>query len=113
MTAAASLVASLRAAGILIRSEGGRLLVEAPCGSITPEIRTQLAKRKTELVSIIRLEEEHRANNVTTVEALREVAGLLATAYQRRQRIRRIPEAAADAELALSGGQSVHECVQP
>src|ERR1019366_108056 len=116
MTAATSLVASLRAAGILIRSEGGRLVVEAPRGTITPEIRSQLAGRKTELISIISLEEEHRANDATTVEALREVAALLATAYKRRQRILRVPEAAADAVnagLALSGGRSVHECVQP
>ncbi len=113
MTTAASLLASLRAVGILIWSEKGRLVVEGPCGTITPAIRSQLAKRRTELITIITLEEEHRANDTTTVEALREVAGLLAIAYQRRQRIRRIPEAEADAELALSAGQSVHECVQP
>ena len=113
MTTAASLLAYLHAVGILIRSEKGCLVVEGPCGAVTPEIRSQLAKRKTELITIIGLEEEHRANGTTTVEALREGASLLASAYQRRRRIRRTPEAEADAELALSGGQSVHECVQP
>jgi hypothetical protein len=116
MRTATSLLASLRAVGILIRSEEGRLVVEAPRGIITPEIRSQLAKRKTELVSILKLEEEHKANDAITAEALRKVAALLATAYQRRQRIPRIPEVAGyplNIELALPAGQSVHGCEQP
>jgi TubC N-terminal docking domain len=113
MTTATSLVSSLRAAGISIRVERGRLLLEAPRGTITAEIRSQLASCKAELISILELEEEHRAKDPTTVEALREATALLATAYQRWRRIPRIAEVSGDplnAELALRAGQSVHGC---
>lgn len=115
MTTAMSLVASLRASGISIRAENRRLLVEAPLGTITPEIRSQLARCKAELISTLEFEEKHSGKDPVTVEALRKVASLLAAAYRRWQMTPRIPEVLRDppkGELALSPGQSVHGCEQ-
>lgn len=115
MTTATSLVASLRASGISIWAENRRLLVEAPQGTITPEIRSQLTKCKGELISTLEFEEKHRGKDPVTVEASREVASLLVAAYRRWQKIPRIPEVLDDppkGELALSPGQSVHGCEQ-
>ena len=59
MTQAASLVASLRTVGISIGIVDGRLLVEAPRGTITPDIRAQLVNCKAELVATLEFEEGH------------------------------------------------------
>jgi hypothetical protein len=113
MSGAASLLSMLRDAGISIRSADGRLIVEAPAGLVSAEMRTEIASHKAELVATL---ESHigllpPADSVTE-EAVREVSGLLAVAYQRYARIPRVraeePENPTLPQLALSGGVSVH-----
>ena len=53
MNSAASFLSSLRAAGISIRTQGGRLTVEAPAGVVTQRIREQLVHRKAELIEAL------------------------------------------------------------
>jgi hypothetical protein len=59
-----------------------------------------------------RLREPDQPKEDDTITALREIAGLLVTAYRRQQEIRQVPEDHAVAEpyrgLALSGKPSVH-----
>jgi hypothetical protein len=60
MIATAIMLAELRAAGVSISCEGGRLIVEAPRGAVTSEKRAELASCKPEL--LLALELEHAAN---------------------------------------------------
>jgi tubulysin polyketide synthase-like protein len=111
MSGAASLLRKLREAGILIRSDGGRLIVEAPVGVVTAEMRGDLARHKKALVAVL----ESSVGNLLRVEpvseALREVGGLLAVAYRRYASIPRVPKEPRNPtlkQLALSKGVSVH-----
>jgi hypothetical protein len=113
MSGAASLLSNLREAGISIRSADGRLIVEAPAGVVTAQMRAELARHKTELVAALESSMGHltRADPITS-EALREVAGLLAVAYQRYAGIPRVPAEEPEnptlPQLALSARESVH-----
>jgi len=120
MTASKSLLVSLRASGISLRVEDGRLLVEAKRGTITPEIRSLLVNRKVELISTLELEDAPRVQDPIDGEAIKVVTGLLVIAYQRFKRTPTIPEVplagtqhSAPNRLALSAPQSVHGCEQP
>jgi hypothetical protein len=112
MSRITSLLGELRAAGVSIRSEGGRLIVEAPAGLVTAEIRAQLVKCKAELVSALEPDLSPPSEDTIEAGAFREVAGLLAIAYQRYARIQRVPaDQPKDStlqQLALSVGESVH-----
>jgi hypothetical protein len=113
MKAAASLIAKLRASKVSIRSEGGRLIVEAPSGVITAEVRAELAKRKSELLAALEAEIPEQDSALT--HAQNEVAGLLAVAYKRYIAIPNVGAGrntnSGDAALAKSPGQSVHGVV--
>ncbi len=50
---AASLLAQLQGIGANLRVKGDRLLIDAPKGAITPELRQQLASRKPELMALL------------------------------------------------------------
>jgi hypothetical protein len=50
---AASLLAQLRGAGISITSNAGRLILDAPAGAVTAELRAELVKRKAELIATL------------------------------------------------------------
>jgi len=47
------LLAHLRARGITLSAEGGALKVSAPAGALTPELRSDLAARKAELIELL------------------------------------------------------------
>ncbi len=47
------LLTETRRAGIVVRSEGGCLQVDAPIGVLTPPLRRELAVRKAELLDVL------------------------------------------------------------
>ena len=49
---AVSLIRHCRDAGILLQARGDRLHVEAPAGTITPELRQRLTEYKAELLAL-------------------------------------------------------------
>src|SRR5262249_16886123 len=113
MTAAA-LLGSLRAMGVAIRSEDGRLIVEAPAGLITAEVGRGLGGKKPELVRALHLEHKHLVDS-TLREGQNEIAKLLANAYRRYSAIQRVsedqPGNSGNDELAKSDISSVHGVV--
>jgi hypothetical protein len=117
MSHAASVLARIRAAGISIHAEGGRLIVEARLGVISSEVRAELAQRKSELIQALVEEQRRPERGVDDVtEAVAEVARLLVIAYQRYTKVQRVPLGQVDSvnkELALSPGVSVHGHGQP
>ena len=112
MTAANNFLADLRKAGIIVRANGDRLVVEAPAGLVTTQLRDELARRKTTLLFALRDSTEPGLGPEDS-ENLHEVASLLAVAYQRFLRIPKVPVdqafCATPAGVALSAGPSVHE----
>lgn len=113
MSGITSLLGELRAAGVSIRLEGERLIVEGPTGAVTPEMRAELVRRKAELVSALESDPGcPPREDPITLEAFREVAGLLALAYQRYAKIQRMPvdqpKEPPLQPLALSESKSVH-----
>lgn len=116
MTAANDFLADLRKAGIIVRANGDRLVVEAPAGLVTTQLRDELARRKETLLFALRDSIELRLVP-EDMEILREVANLLAVAYQRFLRIPRVPAEEASCKatvgVALSGESSVYGGGQP
>ena len=116
MSATAALITDLRKAGVRLYREGTRVMVEAPAGVITPEIRAELSRSKQELLTALGKESPGATGeDPIAAEALRAIAGLLAAAYRRQQEIRRVPADHASAErhgkLALPCEPSVHGVV--
>jgi amino acid adenylation domain-containing protein len=54
LTSLIQFLSSLRALGVVLSLDGERMICNAPKGSVTPEIREQLADRKTEIVAFLR-----------------------------------------------------------
>ena len=108
---ATSLIAKLRAAGVSMTVCEGRLVIEAPRGTIAPEMRTVLAARKSELITALGSEQQLSA--ATTEAALKEIAELFATAFRRSSRILRLPanqpSEVRHQGLAICASPSVHE----
>ena len=50
---AVSLIGQCRAAGIRLQARGDRLHVEAPAGSVTPELRQALAANKADVLALV------------------------------------------------------------
>src|SRR6266851_2883706 len=108
MSAVAVLITDLRKAGVRLSREGARLIVEAPPGVVTPQIRAELSRSKQELLTTLGAEPRGATgDDRIAAEAVREMAGMFAAAYRRHQELRRVPEDRTDAErhrgLALSG----------
>lgn len=67
-------------------------MVEAPSGVITTEIRAELVHSKEQILAALSEESlEPMVEDPSLPEPLREIAGLLATAYLRQQAIRKVP----------------------
>ena len=47
------LIAQLQEKGVELKSSGDRLVIDAPKGTITPEIRSALAEHKADLLAIL------------------------------------------------------------
>jgi hypothetical protein len=102
---------ALHARGISIDANGGRLMIEAPEGAVTAELRGELLRRKTEIIAALdAVQQRPEASNL--IEVQNEVAGLLAIAYRRHSAVQRVgadrEAAGADCGLASAGGSSVH-----
>lgn len=108
---AAILLKSLRATGISISSERGRLIVEAPAGVLSAQLRAELVRRKPEVIAALEVEQQSPENG-TQLEVQNEIASLLATAYRRHAAIQRVGtdrgEGSVDCGLANSDVSSVH-----
>ena len=104
-------LAELRRAGITLRANGDRLTVEAPVGLVTPRLREELARRKTELLSTLEDLVEPRIDPLDK-EVIRDVAKLLAAGYRRYLNRSTVsvggPGSPADG-VAFAGESSVHE----
>ena len=107
MTQAAALLGELRAAGVSIVADRGLLRVEAPRGVVTVNLRERIAQHKPALLSLVGSEQAALAADWPE-EALREIAGLLAKAYERYRGVPRVPEDRAAGQLAVSPDVSVH-----
>jgi hypothetical protein len=107
----AAFLEALHARGISISANDGRLLVEAPEGLVTPELRRELLRRKTELIAALDAVQQ-RPEASKLIEVQNEVAGLLAIAYRRHSAVQRVgtdrQENAASCSLANLGASSVH-----
>ena len=55
---AVSLIGQCRAAGIRLQARGDRLHVEAPAGSVTPELRQALAANKADVLALVEAKPE-------------------------------------------------------
>jgi hypothetical protein len=116
VTEPVSLIRRLRKAGVTIRAEGSRLIVEAPAGIITSELHALLIQQKPELLTTLANEADDGVNGdgeVARDQAVRDIMGLLATAYRRYLTLRTLrgEKRIGDARLANSGSPSVHGVV--
>src|SRR5258708_6156951 len=87
---AASLLAKLRAVGVAISSEGGKLILEAPPGVVTAELRAELGERKTDLIAVLEAANNHRDEDQPLIDSRHVIAGLLAAAYRRYAAVQRV-----------------------
>ena len=112
---AASLLSRLRTAGISLSHEGGRLIVEAPSGVITAEVRTELAKQKLELIAALDAQRARLDGDLALTTARQQIAHLLAIAYMRYAAVQRAgrdhQEGSSGVSLANSDEASVHGVV--
>lgn len=58
---AGELLVELRSRGVLLEPAGDRLKIDAPKGSITPELREALAECKSEVLAILALDDDEIA----------------------------------------------------
>ena len=112
---AASLLAQLRDEGISISSNAGRLVIDAPVGAVTAELRVELVKRKAELIATLETAHGVLHEDAPLTEARTEIARLLAIAYSSATPRFNVSGQAIDwpvisgkDDLANSGGTSVH-----
>ncbi|HXP87807.1 MAG TPA: hypothetical protein VN841_23950 [Bryobacteraceae bacterium] len=112
MTGASSLISRLRAAGISISSQDGKLLVEAPKGAVTAAIRAELGENKVELIAALAVTPALSDEDSRVGAARREIARLLAAAYRRSQKVHpnglSVTRISGNSELANSRTVSVH-----
>lgn len=112
---AASLLAELRVAGIAISCDADRLIVEAPVGTVTAELRAKLVKHKAELIATLKNAHGRLREDPPLSEARSEIARVLAIAYRRCAAIQCVapdrPVNSGKGDLANSCGTSVHGVV--
>jgi len=108
------LLAHLRGTGVSISAQRGRLIVEAPPGVVSAELHAELRERKAELIAALEAECVPPDESIV-LGVRREIADLLAIAYQRYAAMQR---AGADRlndsgkeRLANSDTASVHGVV--
>jgi len=108
---ALSYLNKLRGAGIKLRKEGTHLIIEAPSGVITSELRGEMGTRKMDILRALEAESRAAKTDSAGIKEIGVVAGLLAVAYKRYSAIPRLPGQIPnepDSELALSKDTSVH-----
>ena len=112
----ASLLVKLTAAGVSIGSDGGRLIVEAPPGVLTADLRTTLVRSKAELLAALEGSTHRADQDPALTHAVKENAGLLARAYRRCSVIQQVgtpaPSGSGNDELASPAPKSVHGVVE-
>jgi hypothetical protein len=110
MTSTDIFLAKLRRAGVVLRASGDRLVVEAPVGLVTPQLRGELARRKEELVFALQDSIDVRIVP-SDRELIHDVARLLATGYRRylNRQTASVGGLESANGVAFSGAGSVHE----
>jgi TubC N-terminal docking domain len=106
-----SLLVRLRATGVSISGEGERLVIDAPKGVITAELRAEVASMKFEILRLLEAEAAAAEKDFQLAKAIDAAAGLLAGAYKRHPGPRPWADqtpTSSDSTLALSGDTSVH-----
>jgi hypothetical protein len=78
----AEFLSSLNEMGIAVANEDGKLVIDAPAGVVTVQLREELARRRNELIAALGMRSEHTEDDVLT-HAQRNIAGMLAGAYRR------------------------------
>lgn len=111
MSGAIALIKRLRGAGVALRQEGTRLLVEAPVGVITPEVRRHLVRLKQPVLEALTKEAAADDCDGRNADAVYEVSALLAIAYRRCFANKPVGRGSGDAGLANSSESSVHGVV--
>jgi len=111
---ATTLLAQLRSAGVLIGVRNGRLILEAPRGVITADLRSKIVEHRAELISALVEQPVNSNEDSIASDARRVIAGLLASAY-RRYAVNQSRRTAAGNQgtepLAIPPDQSVHGVV--
>lgn len=109
---AATLLARLSSAGISIKLQNGRLILEAPRGVITAELHAQMVEHKAELISTLAGQSAHYGEDDLAKIAKHTIAELLSVAYRRHLSAEKTrPDLAQDSAnnpLAIDSAQSVH-----
>jgi hypothetical protein len=112
---AVAFLSQLRDAGITIEYRGNRLIVEAPTGAVTAELRAELVKRKAELIATLENAHGRLREDPLLAKARIEIASLVAIAYRRHGAIQRLgpdrPVSSGKGDLANSCRTSVHGVV--
>jgi hypothetical protein len=79
---ASSFLVQLRSVGISVSVEGDHLIVDAPAGVVTAELRAEFAVRKAELIAALEVGHDD-LDDSDLIQVRREIADLLAIAYRR------------------------------
>jgi hypothetical protein len=110
MTPTDIFLAELRRADVVLRVSSDRLVVEAPVGKVSPQLRDELARRKKELIFALEGSIELRIGPMDK-ELIRDVAKLLATGYRRHLDRQTVSVGVLESAngVAFSGASSVHE----
>jgi hypothetical protein len=108
---AASFIKKVQTLGVSLSANGTRLVIGAPSGVITRELREQFLQLKPAILAELNAGAVSHTTEAHPSGAIREVATLLALAYRRYQAGNRDADQRAgggDSRLANSGQQSVH-----
>lgn len=106
MTSAANVIARIRSLGASLSLDGPRLIVDAPRGVITRELREEIVRLKPAILAELSAGADRLPR-----DAVHQVAGLLAIAYRRHRDACTGPCGSAgqgDSRLANFVHQSVH-----
>jgi len=98
----AELLSRLRRLGAIVHlSDADRIKVDAPAGTVTPELRAELVKQREQLVSALRAERDRRTSNGGTPEQLE---AMLTTTMAEARRL------TADPKLLQAAANLLNDC---
>lgn len=74
---AAQLLTELKGRGVMLEAKGDRLVIDAPKGTVTPELREVLAERKAELLTLLKVNDAEIAWRVAAILPQIPATGLI------------------------------------